>query len=160
LTKRSSTKQPPKNWVFFTDRDLGNAIPDSLEAAGHAVERAETHFVDTKTRDEVWLPHVAAQGWLALTHDKKILRVKIERDAAMNSGLALFLLIGSMPHADLAKNLIATIPQILRFRVKHDPPFIARVHRCAAKFSVGTKPGIVEMALTKAQWLTLLKQGK
>ena len=160
MTKRSSTKQPPKNWVFFTDRDLGNAVPDAIDAAGYTVERHEIHFPDSSTPDEVWLPFVANKGWVALTHDKRIRRVKIERDAAMNAGVALFFLIGNMPHRDLAKNLVATIPRIIHFREKHDVPFIARVHRCEAKFVVGTRPGTVDMALTKPDWLALLREGK
>jgi hypothetical protein len=129
-------------------------------AAGFAVERSATHFPDPTTPDEVWLPEVARRGWIALTHDKRILRVKLERDAAMNAGLALFALIGNMRHGDLAKNLVATVPRIIRFREKHEPPFIARVHRCEAKFVVGSRPGSVEMALTKPDWLVLLREGK
>lgn len=151
MTKRSSTKPPPRDWVFFTDRDLGNTIPDALRQAGYHVERHDDHFSPTTT-DEEWLPIVAERGWVALSHNKKIRAIAAERDAAMRAGLALFFLIGKMPHPDLAKNLVATLPRIIRFREKHEPPFIARVHRPELKFPLGSRPGTVEMALTRAQW--------
>ena len=110
------------------------------------------------TRDEHCLPVVAQHGWLALSHNKRIRHVAVERDAAMRSGVALFLVIGKMPHAELAKNLIATAPRIVEFRERHTPPFIARVFRPAPRLAIGSNPGTVEMALTESQWLELLRQ--
>jgi hypothetical protein len=116
-------------------------------------------FVDSRTKDEIWLPYVAAQGWIALSHNKSQRRVKIERDAAMNAGATVFYLIGK-DHDDVILNLIATVPRIIRFREKHEPPFLARVTRPDVKFVVGSRPGNVEMALTKSQWLDLLAKGR
>lgn len=129
-------------------------------AAGYSVERHDKHFPDNKTPDEVWLPVVASHGWLALTRDKGIRRIHVERDAAMRAGLALFVLTGKLPHPELAKNLVATAPRIIRFREKHEPPFIARVFRPVAKYPVGSRPGTVEMALSEAEWTALLKAGE
>lgn len=159
MTKQSSTKPPPKSWTFFTDRDLGNIVPDALIQAGYSVERHDAYFPNN-TPDHVWLPVVAHHGWLALTRDKGIRRIHLERDTAMRAGLALFVLIGRMPHPELAKNLVTTVPRIIRFREKHETPFIARVHRPEAKYSVGSRPGIVEMALSEAEWTALLKAEK
>lgn len=137
--------------MFFTDRDLGKSIPNALRAAGYTVERHDDHF-DTTTPDEIWLPEVAQREWIALSHNKQIQRVKAERDAAMHGGLALFFLIGKH-HNDLERNLIASVPRIIKFRESHEPPFIAKVYRPPARFVVGSRPGIVEMVLTKEQWL-------
>ena len=38
-------------------------------------------------------------------------------------------MIGHAPYHDLAQNFIVTLPRILSFLRKHDPPFIARVYR-------------------------------
>ena len=157
MTKPSATKPPRRSWTFFTDRDLGNAIPNALLEAGYNVVRHDEIF-GPRTRDEEWLPVVAARGWLALSHNKRIRRVSIERDAAMRSGLALFLLIGKMPHAELAKNLLATAPQIIEFRERHEPPFIARIARPESKFAVGSRAGIVEMVLTESEWRLQLRR--
>ena len=48
MTKQFSVKPPPNTWTLFTDRDLGNIVPDALQSAGYNVERAyrpETKFV-------------------------------------------------------------------------------------------------------------------
>ena len=154
MTRPSSTKPPRKEspgWVFFTDRDLGKALPNALRKAGYMVVIHDDHFLDTRTRDEVWLPEVAKRGWIALSHNKGIRRVSEERDAAMRGGLALFFLIGKR-HEELIANVVATAPGIIRFREKHAPPFIAHVTRPHSKFAVGSRPGDVKMVLTKEQW--------
>lgn len=115
-------------------------------------------FPDSHTRDEVWLPEVAAKGWIALSHNKRQKRVKIERDAHMRAGGRLFHLIGNN-HPEMILNLIATAPRIIRFCEKYPAPFIARVSRPEPKFPVGSRPGKVEMALNEAEWLALLKKG-
>lgn len=158
MTKPSATRPPLSRWTFFTDRDLGNVIPDALLEAGYNAVRHD-HVFGPRTRDEDWLPIVAERGWLALSHNKRIRRVAVERDAAMRSGLALFLLIGKMPHGELAKNLVATASRIMEFREKHQPPFIARVFRPETKFVIGSRPGTVEIALTESQWRELLRRG-
>ncbi len=116
------------------------------------VERHDTHFPDTRTRDEVWIPWVAERGWIALSHNKHIQRTKSQVDEAMRGGLALFFLIGKK-HEEYQRNLIVTLPRIIRFREKYEPPFIAKVFRPPPKFPLGSRPGTVEMSLTKEQWL-------
>lgn len=158
-SKRPSITKPPPSapneWVFFTDRDLGKGLPNALRTAGYAVICHDDYFPDTRTKDLVWLPEVARQRWIALSHNKNIQRTKEERDAAMRGGLALFFLIGKR-HDDLIRNLIVTVPRIIHFREKNNPPFIAKVHRPSAQFPVGSRPGRVEMSLTKAQWLAMI----
>jgi hypothetical protein len=82
-------------------------------------------------------------------------RVAFQRDIAMRSGLALFFLIGKN-HDDFMRNLIVTLPRIIGFREKHEPPFIAHITRPETKFPVGSRPGKVDMVLTKEQWLALV----
>jgi hypothetical protein len=137
--------------VFFTDRDLGKRIPQALIDAGYSVERHDDHF-GPSTPDEVWLPDVASRGWVALSHNKQIRRVALQRDAAMRSGLALFMLIGKR-HDEMERNLVATMARIVRFRERYEPPFIAHVTRPDARFIVGSRPGNVRMVLTLDQWL-------
>ncbi len=127
-----------------------------MRTAGYSVERHDDHFGPT-TPDEIWLPFVARKGWIALSHNKKMRRVPFQRDIAMRSGLALFFLIGK-GHDDLMRNLIATLPRIVWFREKHDPPFIANVTRPETKFPVGSRSGKVDMVLTEEQWRALLSR--
>jgi hypothetical protein len=159
LKRQSSTKPPlsnPSEWIFFTDRDLGKSIPIALRAAGFRVERHDDHFGPT-TADEVWLPEVASRRWVAISHDKRIRRVGLQRDAAMRSGLALFLLIGKR-HDELQRNLIPTMPRMIRFLQRHRPPFIAHVARPETRFPVGSRPGNVEMVLSAEAWHSRLGQ--
>ncbi|MGI8496250.1 MAG: hypothetical protein ACR2OG_01525 [Gemmatimonadaceae bacterium] len=81
----------------------------------------------------------------------------LERDAAMRGGLALFMLIGKA-HDQLQRNLIVTMPRIIRFREQNKPPFIAHVTRPEAKIPVGSRPGNVQMKLTVEQWRAVLDE--
>lgn len=138
---------------------MGKALPNALRKAGHRVEIHDDHFPNTRTHDEVWLPEVAARGWIGLSHNKGIRRVEEERDAAMRGGLALFFLIGKR-YEDLIANVVATAARIIRFRESHTPPFIAHVRRPPSKFAVGSRPGDVKMMLTKEQWEAMVADGK
>lgn len=97
---------------------------------------------------------VAQRGWIAFSHNKRIRRIKEERDIAMGSGLALLFLIGKN-YDDIRENLLVTLPKIVRFRNKNDPPFIANVMRPELQYKIGSRPGKVEMSLTLEQWQAL-----
>lgn len=118
------------------------------------MERHDDHFSPT-TRDEIWLPDVAARGWIAISHNKQIRRVALQRDAAMRGGLALFMLVGKK-HAEFQRNLIVTMPRIVAFRERNDPPFIAHVTRPDPKYPLGSRPGKVQMVLSLSQWKAML----
>jgi hypothetical protein len=42
------------------------------------------------------------------------------------------LIVGAVPHVELARGFVATLPQVERFVAAHQPPFIAKVYRPAA----------------------------
>lgn len=137
----SPTSLPPEH-VFFLDRDRGATIlPRALEGAGYRVERFTPRF-DENTQDVEWFPYVGAQGWLALSRNRKQRYVKDERDVAMRSGLALFHLIRTGSHTSFAPILAGLAPKIIAFRQRHEPPFIARVYRV----------GRVTMDLSYEEW--------
>lgn len=114
--------------VFFTDRDLGHRFPQVLRDAGLNVERHGDHFAHD-TPDEQWIAEVAKRGWIAISHDKAISRRPNEREAVLDAGLALLIVVGGAPHAELADSFVATLPAIERFLGRRDPPFVARVYR-------------------------------
>ena len=115
-------------FVFFTDRDLGRRFPDVLQEAGIPVERHGDHFADDAA-DVEWITEVAARTWIALTHDKAISRRPNERDAVLQAGLGLMIVVGSAPYPELAANFVATLPRISAYLARHTPPFIARIYR-------------------------------
>lgn len=114
--------------VFFTDRDLGRRFPDVLQEAGIPVERHGDHFADDAP-DVEWISKVASRGWIALTHDKAISRRPNERDAVLQAGLGLLIVVGSAPYPELAANFVATLPRIIAYLRRQRPPFIARIYR-------------------------------
>lgn len=132
--------------TYFTDRDLGKQFADVLRAAGLAVERHADHFAPD-TADAVWLEAVGRHGWVALTHDRRIRYKRNERDAVMRHGVALLVIVGAAPFADLARAFVATRPRIERFLKQNTPPFIAKVYRPSPADTrpTGPPPGRVEL---------------
>lgn len=126
-------------------------MPDALADAGVDVERHDDHF-GPLTPDPVWLTEVGRRGWIPFSHNRDIRYRTQERDAAMRAGIPLFLLIGRAPHTELATNLVTTLPRVLEFLEKHEPPFIAKIYRPTPVADVGERPGRVEMWLSEASW--------
>jgi PIN domain-containing protein len=114
--------------VYFTDRDLGKQFPAILAAAGLHVERHHDLFPPDGS-DEQWLKYCGEKGRVAITHDRRI-RYKVnELESVMRNNVALLVVIGHAPYADLAKSFIATLPKIEVFLGKQKAPFIAKVYR-------------------------------
>ena len=114
--------------VYFTDRDLGRRFPEILRGSGLTVERHADHFIDDAP-DDVWLAEVGRRGWVALTHDRRIRYKPNERDAVMQNGVALLVIIGAAPFPDLARSFITSQQVAQNFLNAHQPPFIAKVYR-------------------------------
>ena len=114
--------------VLFTDRDLGLQFPAILTAGGLTVERHRDHFAPD-CPDSEWLAAVAAKGWVGLTHDKRIRYKPNELAAVVEHKVALLVVVGDAPFAELAKAFVATAPDVLKFIAEHDPPYIAKVYR-------------------------------
>jgi PIN like domain len=116
------------NAVFFTDRDLGLQFPAILREARLTVERHTDHFAADCPDDE-WLREVATHGWIALTHDTRILYKPNELAAVVEHKLTLLVIVGNAPYADLARSFVATLPRVLDFLAEHRPPVIGKVYR-------------------------------
>ena len=70
--------------TFFIDSCLGKGIAKRLQALGlNAVHHDE--LFDEGTEDIVWIPHVAALGYVILTKDKAIRKDSAEREAVIAS---------------------------------------------------------------------------
>lgn len=160
MRKRSPTK-PPRSFAFFTDRDLGNAIPDALAAAGYRVERHRDHYPHDAA-DADFLPLVGRHAdWIALTKDGKQRWRLEERDAIMRAHVSLFIHVGhGMTHAEIAESLVMQAERIIRFREKHEAPFIAKVYRPEKRSNYRVAPGRIEMTLTIDQWRGMPHRGR
>lgn len=116
--------------VFFTDRDLGNQFPNTLKAAGLTVLSHSGVFA-ADTPDTQWLAAVSNQGWVAITHDKRIRYKPNELAAVIEHKAALLVIVGNAPLAELAENFVAMKDKVLDFVASQDRPFIAKVYRPA-----------------------------
>lgn len=114
--------------VFFTDRDLGNTFPATLAQHGMTVERHADHFAPD-CPDEEWLRVVGSRSWTALTRDARIRYKPNELAAVVRHRVALLVVAGNAPHAELAMNFVRTGERIAAFLSRHAPPFIAKVYR-------------------------------
>jgi hypothetical protein len=114
--------------TFFTDRDLGRQFPKILSSAGILVQLHDDLFGPT-TPDAEWLGKVGERGWFVLTHDQRIRYKPNERDAVMNAGVGMFVLVGQAPHRELAENFVATRRQLIgssiEIRARSSRRFIA-----------------------------------
>lgn len=118
--------------IYFTDRDLGKQFPARLREAGLQVERHTDHFAHD-TADEVWLQDVGRRGWIVLTHDERIRYKPNELAAVMRHRVALLVVQGRAPFAQLAQWFVQTLPRIETFVATHEPPYIAKVQRPTPK---------------------------
>lgn len=117
--------------VYFTDRDLGKRFPALLTAAGLTVERHHDLFPPDGS-DEQWLEHCGRNARIAITHNERIRYTPNELAAVIQHSVALLVVVGKVPLADLAQNFVATLPKIEQFVDQHQPPYIAKVYRPAS----------------------------
>jgi predicted nuclease of predicted toxin-antitoxin system len=117
--------------VFFTDRDLGLRFPDILSSAGLSVQRHKDYFPHD-CGDVEWLSAVATRGWVILTHDTRIRYKPNELAAVVKHSARLLVIIGRVPHADLARSFVSTVPRVLEFLETHEAPLIGKVYRASA----------------------------
>lgn len=100
-----------------------------MRAAGALVEVHGDHF-SQGTKDKVWLTEVGHRGWIVVTHDTRIRYRQTELDALFKARVRAFVLTArDVTGPDIAAALVEALPRMLRFSVKHPPPFIAKVTR-------------------------------
>ena len=160
--KPSSTNTPRlPDPVFFIDADLsGRAFLEVLTRAGIRLERHDDHF-QPGTDDREWLQQAGRNGWIVVTHNKKIRRTSSQAERLMEAGVRAFMLIGdARPNPpgqravfiqELAENFARSMPQILRFLRRHEAPWIAKLYRPAP--AERSRPGHIQMWLTLQAWL-------
>jgi PIN like domain len=78
-----------KNSTFFIDSCLGKSIGVRLLALGFQVVHHDELFAQG-TEDTVWIPAVAALGYVILTKDKAIRHDSAERQAVIASKGIIF----------------------------------------------------------------------
>jgi PIN like domain len=120
----------PSPLVFFIDYALGKRIAVPLSTlSGARIELHRSHFAQDE-EDVIWLPQVAARGWVLFTKDKMIRKRPEERALLLSAGLRSFILVnGQLNGEQMAQAFIAAMPRIRKLLAEQPPPFVARVER-------------------------------
>ena len=111
--------------TYFFDNNLSYRYANMLRAIRQdVVHIAKTRGFHRDDPDEVWMPKVAAQGWVAVTLDERIRRIAAEEMIRTKVGLrVVFLAEGFLHHSflDQAKFLIDAWSEILKQTAKSKP---------------------------------------
>ena len=127
--KRTARERRRESSVIYIEESLCNCQPIQkvFEDAGIRVERHYTHFPPGKrTPDHEWLTLVGRKGWIALTKDKKMRRLPLERAAIKQYEIKEFCFSsGDLNKDEIAKILTAHLERMLKLVAKHQGPFEA-----------------------------------
>ncbi len=77
--------------MIFIDASLPRTVADELKKVREDVVFKHDIFAPG-TDDSVWLRRVGVEGWLAITHDKRVRTRYGERAAIMENGVGCFIL--------------------------------------------------------------------
>jgi hypothetical protein len=133
--------------TFFVDRNLvARSFVQILKNADVVIELHEDHFRHN-TPDNVWIPQVAAQGWIIVTGDRRIASNPDERQAVIDSnGRSIHLVMGrNGNHKIVATNFVNSIAKIEKFVNQNQPPFLAVLRRPNDKEFAINKPGHITL---------------
>lgn len=139
--------------TFFTDRDLGKAMPGLLRQNGLKVERYFDHFTEgIRVEDNRWLDFAFRQGWVALSHDDNIRRDPEAVRCVMEWSGRLFIIRGAVPTLELGEIFLEARASVLQILERNQgQAFIANIRRSVLQ------GGIVRCAahsmLTFEQWV-------
>lgn len=117
------------DWRFFTDRDLGKQVPSILRDEGIDVCAYSEHFGEQPLPDLEWLADVGARNWVVLTHDRRITKNRLERQAVYQHGVRLFVLRGNLTAQGLSDLFVDALPKVRRLLKNNEAPFMARIWR-------------------------------
>jgi hypothetical protein len=114
--------------VISQTATFGKRFPEILTAAGLAVERHHD-LSPPDGSDEQWLEHCGRNACVAITHNERIRYTPNELSAVIAHHVALLVVIGKVPLAELARNFVNTLPKIEAFLDEHEPPYIVKAYR-------------------------------
>lgn len=140
---------------FFADRNLGRYdFAEFLRPLGYVVHIHDDHFRRNE-EDTVWIPSVAERGWIILSADRNILRIRNELAAVMLSGARFINLIGGgAPTLDHARNVANSMEKIREVLEATEPPFFAKLYRPTPLERIRQgAPGSVKVVMQYEQWL-------
>lgn len=123
---------PPEIPVLFLDECIGGRIiAADLRKRGIDVRiQDELPHIPRAIDDSEWAKAVAAEGWVAVSRDKRIRHRVAEKQAIATAGFALFILTSrrNLSRVEIVDLIANAAPRIPAFPREHQPPFIAAIH--------------------------------
>jgi hypothetical protein len=116
--------------MIFIDRSIPRGAADIVKRARSDCCWLEDVF-DHNAADEVWLTKAGDEGWIVLTHDKKVRRRKAQRDAIMEHGVGCFIFTykQDLKKVEIAALILAVLEEI-ETKFEHTPrPFIYTINK-------------------------------
>jgi predicted nuclease of predicted toxin-antitoxin system len=120
-------KRLPSPLVYYLDANLdGPELVAGLRMAGMSCEPHRKHFA-ADADDVVWIPTIAARGWVIVTRDFAIQRRPAERDAWTQAKATVVMLRGEKLSADAMIQMLLSAhanDRMDNYITKRRPPMI------------------------------------
>ena len=111
--------------MIFVDASVPRSVADEIKKV-----RPDTRWMGDlfplDTKDPEWLAEAGRQGWLVITHDKKVRTRPGERRAIMERGVGCFILAyrQDLKKAEIAQMVLAALEDMEALFAKTRRPFI------------------------------------
>ncbi len=116
--------------MIFINGSIPRSVAEEIKKVRSEVRwKGELFPLDTK--DPVWLQKAGDEGWLVVTHDKKIRTRPGERRAIMEHGVGCFILTykQSLKKPEIAEIVLATLEEMEAKFERTPRPFIYTVSK-------------------------------
>ncbi|GID29054.1 hypothetical protein [Paractinoplanes brasiliensis] len=118
---------------FLADRSIGRRVVTALRDVGERIHTLAEVFgeqISQQVDDDSWIAHAGSRNWAALTKDKRIRHVTVEREAVAEHRVPLFALSNAnLGFAEMAGAFLAAMPAIHRICADTERGGIWVVHR-------------------------------
>ena len=116
--------------MIFVDVSLPRSVADEIKKVRTEVRWMGDLF-PLNTKDPVWLQEAGSQGWLVITHDKKIRTRPGERRAIAEHGVGCFILTyrQDLKKPEIAEIVLSALEDMEDLFKKTPRPFIYTVSK-------------------------------
>ncbi len=120
---------------FFFDNNLSPHLAKGMREFGQDAAHLTEHFAPAE-KDEVWLRHLGANGWILVTRDERIRWNPAEIRALRDEGVGAFFLGGkNRSRCDLIEQVVRNWRRMKDYATRTTKPFAFRIPPSGTKFS-------------------------
>lgn len=116
--------------MIFVDASVPRSVADEIKKVRPGA-RWKGDLFPLDTKDSVWLQVAGEQGWLVITHDKKIRTRPGERRAIMEHGVGCFILAyrQNLKKPEIAEMVLSALEDMEELFERTPRPFIYTVSK-------------------------------